>query len=75
MRHHQLRFIFALSLFVAACGMLTACNENTGSAGQQPGAKQAASPSSNGTSATNAPATANSTNAPAAPATAANPAA
>ena len=76
MRHHQLRFIFALSLFVAACGALTACNENTGSAGQQPGAKQTASPPANGTSATNAPNAANNgTNAPTAPATAANPAA
>ncbi len=76
MRHHQLRFIFALSLFVAAsCGLLTACNENTGSAGQQPGAKQTASPPSNAASAANAPAAANSTNAPAASAPATNPAA
>lgn len=56
MRHH-LRFIFALCLVVASA---PGCNENSGSAGQQPNAKQTASPSLNAN--TNAPAQAASTN-------------
>jgi len=57
MRHH-LRFIYALCLVVAA---MPGCNGNSGSAGQQPNAKQTASPQSNDTN-VNAPAQATTTN-------------
>ncbi|MCA1566832.1 MAG: hypothetical protein LC803_14550 [Acidobacteria bacterium] len=51
MRHH-LHFISALCLVVAAAAVTSGCNQSSGSAGQQPGAKQTASQP-------NAPATAN----------------
>ncbi|HLL16417.1 MAG TPA: hypothetical protein VK388_15270 [Pyrinomonadaceae bacterium] len=46
---HQLHFIFALCLVVAAS---PGCNQNSGSAGQQSNAKQTASPQPNGANAT-----------------------